>query len=203
VSTTIVGVFNSRQQAEDALYSLRNQLEAQNVAIIVRDDETASKQMSTGMTGGLSTNLMGQLTQNAMELGGTAGQLAGRVAALAATAAFTLPAAMMGPMFQGMMGSSTIPTMANQMMSGMSPMNNTMSNTMSNSMNNNLRPEASAMAGTFQSATPQGISMVGGSGTMGQGETVVLTIYADENLNQAVDILRNHGAQEVNTYSGC
>jgi hypothetical protein len=199
VSTTIVGVFNSRQQAEDALYSLRNQLEAQNVAIIVRDDETASKQMSTGMAGGLSTNLMGQLTQNAMELGGTAGQLAGRVAALAATAAFTLPAAMMGPMFQGMMGSSTIPTMANQMMSGMSPMNNTMSNT----MNTNLRPETSAMAGTFQSATPQGISMVGGSGTMGQGETVVLTIYAEENLNQAVDILRNHGAQEVNTYSGC
>ncbi|MFZ3170384.1 MAG: hypothetical protein WA118_00120 [Carboxydocellales bacterium] len=199
MSTTIVGVFNSRQQAEDALYSLRNQLEAQNVAIIVRDDETASKQMSTGMAGGLSTNIMGQLTQNAMELGGTAGQLAGRVAALAATAAFTLPAAMMGPMLQGMMGSSTIPTMANQMMSGMSPMNNTMSNT----MNTNLRPEASAMAGTFQSATPQGISMVGGSGTMGQGETVVLTIYADENLNQAVDILRNHGAQEVNTYSGC
>lgn len=200
MSTTIVGVFNSRQQAEDALYTLRNQLEAQNVAIIVRDDETASKQMSTGMAGGLSTNIMGELTQNAMELGGTAGQLAGRVAALAATAAFTLPAAMMGPMLQGMMGPMTIPTMANQMLSGMSPMNNTTSNTMNN-MNNNFRPESSAMSGTFQSATPQGTSMFSGSGAIGQSETVVITIYADENLNQAVDILRNHGAQEVNTYS--
>lgn len=200
MSTTIVGVFGSRQQAEDALYALRNQLESQNVAIIVRNDEMGISQMSAGMTvrnpsansmvngtmagvmNAMPTNLIGELTQDAMELGGTAGQLVGRVAALAATATFTLPAVMMGPMVQGMLGPMTMPGMTNPMMS-MSPGN------------------------TLQTGGTQGTDLTGrGAGfrstpEQGWGEKVVITIQADENLPHAVDILRNHGAREVNTYS--
>lgn len=200
MSTTIVGVFGSRQQAEDALYALRNQLETRNVAIIVRNEEVSTSQMSAGMTGrnpgansmvnGMTTgsmnampaNLIGELTQDAMNLGGTAGQLVGRVAALAATATFTLPAVMIGPMVQGMLGPMTMPGMTNPMMT-MSPGN------------------------LMQAGVTQGTDMTGRSAgfwstpDQGWGEKVVITIQADENLPHAVDILRNHGAREVNTYS--
>lgn len=189
MSTTVVGVFSSRQQAEDAIYALRNQLESQNVAIIVRNEETGTNQLSNGMaanvmasgmstgstSGGVNTmptTLMGELTQDAMQLGGTAGQLVGRVAALAATATFTLPAAMMGPMIQGMLG----PTM----------------------------PGTSPMSGAVQAAAPWGMGISGSSqASVSQtgADSVVITIHANENLTHAVDILRNHGAREVNTYS--
>lgn len=213
MSTTIVGVFGSRQQAEDALYALRNQLEAQNVAIIVRNEEVGTAQVSTGVAGrnpaagstmaatmsntmgntmvngmatgalgAMPTNLIGELTQDAMDLGGTAGQLVGRVAALAATASFTLPVAMMGPMLQGMLGSMAMPGMVNPMM-------------------------PAPLANTMQAGAPQGTDLTGRStnswSTQSQdwGEKVVITIQADENLPHAVDILRNHGAREVNTYT--
>lgn len=196
MSNTIVGVFGSHQQAEDALQALRSDLSVKDVAIIMKNEEiggSSSGQAPLGMSIGPGTgmgmgmgmgmgsgtgmnapaNMVSGLTHDVVQLGESAGQLAGRTAALTAGAAFTLPALVLGSAIQSLLGPTAAP-------------------------------------GSFASGASGGMMSQGG-GMMNQGggsemssrpgtEQVVITVQAEEPIPQAADILRLHGAREVSSY---
>ncbi|HEX3031952.1 MAG TPA: hypothetical protein VHS59_06875 [Bacillota bacterium] len=177
MATTVVGVFSSRQQAEDALHTLRGQMNDQNVAIIVRSEKSGN---SHGQQNYASDTW--NLANTAMGLTASAGDLIGRTIAFTAKAGFTLPLRMMAPLMNGVYN-----------MSGMSGNMAGMSGNMSNM--------SGSMGSTGQCCSVQGMSFDGAIGNAQQAEKVEITIQGEGNLLASVDILRDHGAKQVNTYT--
>lgn len=76
MQTTIVGIFNTRKDAENATYQLRNEgFNLQNISIITKDDNSPKSYSSTNDDNG-------SLTNDNISDGATAGSILGGVAGL-------------------------------------------------------------------------------------------------------------------------
>lgn len=88
MGTTILGVFDSQEYARQAITELRERLQNQNVAIIMRESQLEA----TGQEDWNLTRTWSDLARDTMELVQSSGQLAGRVAGTALSSMFAFPA---------------------------------------------------------------------------------------------------------------
>ncbi len=90
MGTTILGVFDSQEYARQAITELRERLQNQNVAIIMREGqpETAAKDDWN------LTRTWSDLARDTMELAQSSGELAGRVVGATLSSMFAVPAMM-------------------------------------------------------------------------------------------------------------
>ncbi|MFZ5626625.1 MAG: hypothetical protein ACOY3H_04715 [Bacillota bacterium] len=87
MGTTILGVFDSPEHARQAITELRDRLQNQNVAIIMRESQPEAIQEDWNLP-----QTWNDLARDTMQLAQSSGQLAGRVVGATLSTMFAFPA---------------------------------------------------------------------------------------------------------------